>query len=436
MKPETEQAVSLDRMHCWHPFTPQNTWCDPCTDMTVLVAGEGVWLEDSEGRRYIDGNSSIWTNIHGHRHPAITRAIKEQLDRVAHTSYLGYAHPLAGQLAAKLVSFFPEGTLNRVFYSDDGSTAIECALKLERQYRMQTGSPERTGFIAFEDCYHGDTMGAASLGGVSTFFDRFKDGGLPVTHVRNMAQLDALPEQTLRTTAAVIIEPVIQGVNRMNVWPEGMLAELRDWTQQRGIHLILDEVMTGYGRTGHMFACLKEGVIPDYLCTAKGLTGGYTPMAATLVREHIYEGFLNDGGSDRTFYYGHSFTAHQIGCAAALASLAVFEDEHVLGSLPAKIQRIAKLAAQCRTRNPYIGAIRQAGMVMGIDLVRPDGTPWPDAVSLAREACLAMKPHGLLTRPVQDTIAFMPPLCISDDEIRLAFDAIDRGIRDACSARP
>lgn len=433
MKEETQIAVGLDRKFCWHPFTKQGEWCDPEEEVLMLTGGEGVWLVDSEGRRYLDGNSSIWTNIHGHRHPVIVQAMKDQLDRVAHTSYLGYGHPLAGQLAERLCSFFPDGGLSRVFYSDDGSTAVECALKIERQFRMQSGEPERTGFIAFEDCYHGDTMGAASLGGVSAFFERFRNCGLPVTRVGSMVDLESLPDEVVKKTAAVVIEPVVQGVNKVNVWPEGMLKELREWTERNGVHLILDEVMTGFGRTGHMFACLKEGVVPDFLCVAKGLTGGYTPMAATLVREEIYEGFLNEpGGPDRTFYYGHSFTAHQIGCAAALASLDVFRDEKVLENLPRKIALMAELSEKWRESNPHIGEVRQAGMVMGIDLVRKDGSRFPNSGAVAKKACEAMKPYGLLTRPVLDTVMFMPPLCITEEELRFAFDAMGRGMMDAC----
>lgn len=405
--------------------------------MLILTEGEGTWLTDSEGNRYIDGNSSIWTNIHGHRHPAITKAIKDQLDKVAHTSYLGYGNPQASELAAKLCSYFPTGTLSRVFFSDDGSTAMEAALKIERQYRMQSNQPSRLNFIAFSDCYHGDTMGAASLGGVDAFFERFRNCGLSVTHVKNMGDLYSLDPETINSTAAVVIEPVVQGVNRVNVWPEGMLRELRSWTEQHGIHLILDEVMTGYGRTGHMFACIKEQVTPDYICSAKGLTGGYTPLAATLIKEHIYRAFLNeeDSSKDKTFYYGHSFTAHQVGCAAALASLQIFEDEHVFEEMPSLIKLMDNLAHQHQATNPYIGNIRQAGMVMGIDIINPKtGKAFDDSFAKARAACHAMRKYGLLTRPAMDAIMLMPPYCITEQELCLTFDAVSKGITDACSA--
>ena len=432
MKTSTKRWIELDKKHCWHPFTPQTQWCSPDFEPLMLVGGKGVWLEDSEGRRYIDGNSSIWCNIHGHGHPAIIAAMKAQLDRVCQTSYLGYAHPLASELAARLCGFFPDGALNRVFFSDDGSTALEVAIKMERQFRIQTGQGHRQGFIAFDNCYHGDTMGAAALGGVSLYFDRYRAAGFRVTHVSSMDELLNLPQEVIDGAAAVVIEPIVQGVNHINVWPQGMLSQLRQWTEQRGIHLILDEVMTGYGRTGKMFACMNENVVPDFLCSAKGLTSGYTPMAATLIREEIYEAFLGD--ADRAFYYGHTFTAHQLGCATAMASLDVFQNERVLEAMPPKIALMRQLAEQaCRTSD-YLGVFRQAGMVMGIDLTRRDGSPWPVDWNMGTRACVAMRAHQLLTRPIVDTLVVMPPLCISEDEIRMMFDALVRGVEDACRA--
>ena len=434
MNTETKRWIEQDKKHCWHPFTAQSAWCAPDFEPLMLSSGKGVWLTDSEGRSYIDGNSSIWTNIHGHGHPHIVNAMKTQLDKVAHTSYLGFANPLASELASRLCSFFPQGTLSRVFFSDDGSTALETAIKMERQCRMQSGQEHRRGFIAFDNCYHGDTMGAAMLGGVGLYFSRFQGEVFPVTHVRNIEELCALPSDLIEQTAALVIEPVVQGVNRINVWPEGMLKELRTWTEQHGIHLILDEVMTGYGRTGHMFACLKENVIPDFLCTAKGLTSGYTPLAATLIRESIYEAFL--GEETKAFFYGHSFTAHQVGCAAALASLDVFRDEQVLETLPLKIELMRQLAQEACKSSPFLGRFRQAGMVMGIDIVQPDGTetgkPYEKSLGMGSRACIAMRQHRLLTRPILDTIVVMPPLCITEDELHQLFDALVKGVNEAC----
>ncbi len=428
----TRRWVELDLAHCWHPFNPQSIWGRE-SEILMIESGEGAWVTDSLGRRYIDGNSSIWVNIHGHRHPRIVAAMKAQLDKIAHSSYLGLAHGLASELAARLVSYFPKGTFSRVFFSDDGSTALESALKLAFQAHVQTpGEEKRRRFIAFSNCYHGDTMGAASLGGVGTFFEKFRGFGMEVTHVRSIEELEALPEEACRSAAGVVIEPIVQGVNRMTPWPEGMLARLRAWCDASNVPLIFDEVMTGFGRTGYLFACMKEGVYPDFLCCAKGLTGGYTPMAAVLTTEKIYDAFLGAPEEGRTFYYGHSFTAHPVGCAAAMASLDVFEEEHVLEQLPPKIALIGELAEELRRGNPCVSAVRHTGMILGIDLCRPGGESFRPEDRAGEKACVAMRPHGLLTRPVvHDTVVLMPPLCIAEDEIRLAFRAIDQGLRDA-----
>lgn len=429
---QTQRWISQDLAHCWHPFTPQALWGKEA-EIIMLSSGQGVWLTDSLGRRYIDGNSSIWVNIHGHGHPHIVRAIQQQAETICHSSYLGFGHGLASELAERLVALFPPHTLTRVFFSDDGSTAVETALKMAFQCRTQTpGEEERRHFIAFANCYHGDTMGAASLGGVSTFFSRFRGFGMEVTHVRSMDELRSLPQDFLRTVTGIVIEPMIQGVNRMTPWPKGLLRELRRFCDEQGIFLICDEVMTGFGRTGKMFACMHEEVVPDFLCCAKGLTSGYTPMAACLTTEAVYERFLGTYSENKSFYYGHSFTAHPIGCAAAMASLDVFEQEHVLENLPPKIALMAQLGEQLAQESPHVTAVRQCGLVMGIDIAHADGSPYAQDARAGERACIAMRAHGLLTRPVtHDTIVLMPPLCISEDELRLAFRALAAGIRDA-----
>jgi len=375
----------------------------------MIVRGEGVWLFDSNGEKYLDGNSSIWTNIHGHCRPEIAEAIAKQAATLDHSSYLGFAHPLASELAEKLVSHFPKNTLERVFYSDNGSTAVEVALKMSIQSRMQTGQEKRTRFIAVDNAYHGDTLGAASLGGVNRFFSRFRNLGYDTQFV---ASIDALKFIDSSTVTAVVIEPLIQGVNEMRPWPKGMLRELREWTNKLGIHLILDEVMTGFGRTGTMFACQQENVAPDFLCLAKGLTGGTVPLAATLTTNAVYETFL--GSSENAFYYGHSYTANPIGCAAAIASLKIFEDEKTLDLLPIKINFLEKQLAELKAKSKHIVEIRQCGLVAGIQL-KP---------GLGIQTTLAVRNQGLLTRNILDTLVFMPPLCISLDEIEFAIDAI------------
>lgn len=428
MQEDTRQWIEADHAHCWHPFTRQQEWCDNPQDTIVITHGKGVWLWDSEGRRYLDGNSSIWTNIHGHAHPKIAQAIAHQAGQIAHSSFLGFTHPKATELAARLCGLFPKDTLQRVFFSDDGSTAMECALKMAVQYRMQTGEPQRNRFIAFADGYHGDTLGAASLGGVGRFFDRFKNFGYPTSHVHSLEELERLDPLERQSIAGIVIEPLIQGVNEMRPWPKGMLAQLRCWCDQHGIHLILDEVMTGFGRTGSMFACQQEGVAPDFLCLAKGLTGGYLPLAATMTTAKIYDAFLGD--AQRAFYYGHSYTANPLGCAAALASLDLFEQEQTLKQLPQKAAHMAGALAVLKDRHPSIHEIRQCGLIAGIELRQHDGQPFPRAQRIGERVCLTARRHGLLTRPILDTIVLMPPLCVSADEIDHSIRALDAALSE------
>jgi adenosylmethionine-8-amino-7-oxononanoate aminotransferase len=421
MRDNTRQWITADQTHCWHPFTRQAEWCAPGHEPLVITRGHGVWLEDSEGRKYIDGNSSIWTNIHGHAHPHLIAAIAGQLEKIAHSSFLGFTHPLAGELAQKLCAFFPDNTLERVFFSDDGSTAIECALKMAIQYRQQTGQPERGTFIAFTNAYHGDTLGAASLGGVSRFQTR--TSGFPAIHISSVEELEKIDPKTI---AGVIIEPLIQGVNEMRPWPAGMLAGLGKWCTANDVHLILDEVMTGFGRTGKMFACQHEDVVPDFLCLAKGLTGGYLPLAATLTTGRVYDAFL--GSAEKAFYYGHSYTANPLGCAAAIASLDLFQWERTLDHLAEKIARFQQHLAALQARHPLIHEIRQCGFIAGIELRRPVDMQTPVDERLGEAACHAIRRHGLITRPILDTIVLMPPLGISLEEIDRAFSSIEDGL--------
>jgi len=419
----TEEWRRLDQAHCWHPFTQHSLWSAPDFAPLVLAGGEGALLRDSDGREYIDGNSSIWTNLHGHRHPKIDAAIRAQLDRVAHTSFLGFTNPPAAELAAELCALWPAGTLTRCFFSDNGSTAIEVALKMAVQFWQLTDRPEKRRFVAFSQAYHGDTMGASSLGGIGAFHGRFADWQFPALFVNSVAELSALNAGEI---AAIVIEPLIQGAAGMRLWPKGMLAELRAWCDAHDVLLILDEVMTGFGRTGRMFACEHEGVIPDFIALAKGITGGYLPLAATLTSDRIFNAFL--GGTERTLYYGHSYTGNQLGCAAALASLALFREENVLAGLQPKIARLTELLRRFEA-NPHVGSIRQCGFIAGIEL---QGFS-PEALTGAK-VCLAARDHGLLTRPIRDTLALMPPYCITDEQLVKAFEAIDLAIAQVCGS--
>ncbi|MEO7933869.1 MAG: adenosylmethionine--8-amino-7-oxononanoate transaminase [Chthoniobacterales bacterium] len=412
--PTPSEVIALDKAHGWHPFTPMAQWCDPAHEPLVIVSGDGPYLFDSNGNRYLDGNSSIWTNIHGHRHPKINAAIAAQLEKIAHVSFLGFTHPLAAELGARLCGFFPDNTLTRCFFSDDGSTAMEVALKMSAQFWEMTGQPQRTRFVSFRSAYHGDTRGAASLGDIPLFRGGLGAQDFPAARVSSLEELSRIEANDV---AGIVIEPIIQGVAGMKPWPVGMLAELRKWTESNGTHLILDEVMTGFGRTGKMFACQHEDVIPDFLCLAKGLTGGYLPMAATLTNETIFRAFQGD--VSRTFFYGHSYTANPLGCAAAMASLDVFEEEKTLENLQPKIAFLGEKLAELG-RNHAV-SFRQCGFVAGIDV--PPGT--------GAKVCLASRAHGLLTRPIRDTVVLMLPLCVSLAQIAESVAALDSALHEA-----
>ena len=412
MKEHSEEWIRADRAHAWHPFTDQEEW--EASEPLVIVRGEGCWLIDSEGRRYLDANSSIWTNIHGHGHTRIVAVIQEQAATLCHSSYLGFANDKASELAERLCGFFPDAALPRCFFSDDGSTALEVALKMSLQWCQQNGREEREGIIAFDHAYHGDTLGASSVGGVSMFIKGYGESGLSTFRVAGMEDLKTLPEVVVKTASAVVIEPLIQGVNQMRPWPEGMLKELREWCGANEVHLILDEVMTGFGRTGTMFACQQEEVVPDFLCLAKGLTGGTMPLAATLTTKEIYEGFK--GGPERTFYYGHSYTGNPLGCAAALASLDVFEETGVLGAVEEKRAYLENGLAKFT----QITGIRRVGLALGMD-IEGDG----------KEFCLALRKYQVLTRPILNTIVLMPPLSVSKNELDHLLDAIEKVLSES-----
>jgi adenosylmethionine---8-amino-7-oxononanoate aminotransferase len=413
--------TTLDKQHLWHPFTPMRQWCAEDHTPLMLVEGQGCTLRDQYGTEYLDGNASIWTNAHGHCHPVINAAIVEQLGKVAHTSFLGFTHEPAIRLAKELVDLLPGSKLTRAFFTDNGSTAIESAVRMALQYWKQNSRPERDTLIAFDRAYHGDTLGAASLGGLPLFKGSGNDFGYRVITISSLDALDSLTPDDRHRIAAVVIEPLIQGAAGMRLWPQGMLKTLDTWCQAQDVFLILDEVMTGFGRTGKMFACEHEGVVPDFLCLAKGLTGGYLPLAVTLTTERVFEGFLGEPHEGRTFFYGHSYAGSQLGCAAALASLRVFRDEHVLEQLPAKIARLSELMGD-------MPAFRQCGMIAAMTIDSPD-------LSLGAKACLAARQHGLLTRPIGNSIVLMPPLCVTLDEIDRMVAALSAALNEVSPKR-
>lgn len=421
----------IDKKHLWHPFTQMRDWCAPGHDPLVIVEGKGSTLIDSDGRAYLDGNSSIWTNIHGHSHPKIVGAIQAQSAKLAHSSFLGFTNEPAIRLAEKLVGLFPANTLARVFFSDDGSTAIEVAMKMAVQYHQLTGHPERCRFAAFQHAYHGDTAGAASLGGIAAFHDRFAAMSFPVVRVSDMAALRSLDRHAAASLAAVVIEPLVQGAGGMRLWPEGLLREIREWCDCNGVLLILDEVMTGFGRTGKMFACQHEGVVPDFIALAKGLTGGTMPLAATLTTETVFAAFLGEYAEMKTLFYGHSYCGNPLGCASALASLELFEEENTLQRLQPKIIFLRNLLAELST-HPNVGDVRQCGFIAGIDLVGKSGVPYPWQEQTGANVCLAARKHGLLTRPIRDTLVLMPPLTFSREELEQSVTALRLAIDEVC----
>jgi adenosylmethionine-8-amino-7-oxononanoate aminotransferase len=415
----TNQLIDWDKRFVWHPFTNMPEWCAPGHEPLVLVEGNGALLHDSQGREYIDGNSSIWTNIHGHNHPHINAAIRRQLDRVAHTSFLGFTNPAAIELARAIVELFPKDSLSRVFFSDDGSTGVEVALRIADQYWRLRHSRKHQ-FIAFESGYHGDTAGAACLGATAMFQYGRSHWNFPAIQVPSVQALEQLSPTEAAKVAAVVIEPLIQGAAGMRLWPAGTLRAVREWCDRADTLLIADEVMTGFGRTGRMFAIEHESVVPDMVVLAKGLSGGYLPLAITLVSEKIFSAFDGSVADGKALAYGHSYTGNALGCAAAKASLEIFENEGVLEALQPKIQHLSEGLAGVR-QVPGVVEVRQCGFIAGIEL--DEGEP-----GFAAGVCIEARQHGLLTRPIRNVVVLMPPLCMTIDQLTQAVKALRASI--------
>jgi adenosylmethionine-8-amino-7-oxononanoate transaminase len=409
----------------------------------VIASGEGAVLRDIHGNEYLDGNSSIWTNLHGHRHPKISQAIKDQLDRIAHSSFLGLSNEPAIELAGKLVALVqsslraPHSTraLTRVFYSDDGSTAMEVALKMAFQYWQHRKQPQRTKFVAFADAYHGDTLGAVSLGGIDLFHAAYRPLLFDVIRVGRLSQLQEIAAQRGNEIAAVVIEPLVRGAAGMRLWPRGLLAEVRQLCDDAGALLIADEVLTGFGRTGTMFACEQEGVVPDLMALAKGLTGGYLPLAATLTTEEIFNAFLGDYAEFKTFFHGHSYTGNQLGCAAALANLQIFEEERTLEKLKPRIQQLRSGLERCLGL-PNVGEVRHLGMIGAVEIFKDAQSkePFPLADKMGIKVCAEMRQRGVLTRPIGNSIIIMPPYCVSEAQLARLLEVLKDSIRAVSGA--
>ncbi len=424
--------AELDRVFLWHPFTPMLAWLGE--PPLVIDSAEGNHLVDTTGRRYLDGVSSLWVNVHGHRHPHIDAAIRAQLDRVAHSTLLGLASTASIRLAEKLVGIAPRG-LARVFYSDTGSAAVEIALKMAFQFHQLRGDGRRTKFLALDNAYHGDTIGSVSVGGIDAFHRIFQPLLFHTLRVpADIAALERAITDHADDLCAVIVEPLVQGAAGMLMSPHGLLRAARDLCTRHGVLLIADEVATGFGRTGTMFACTQEDVTPDLMCVAKGLSGGYLPLAATLATEAIFATFLGAPAERLTFFHGHSFTGNALGCAAALASLEIFEREQTLAGIQPKIERLRQRLAEWIAPLPHVFEVRQKGLMIGIELRRDRRQPYPPEAAIGARACRLARDRGVILRPLGAVVVLMPPLSITLDEIDVLVAAAASGITRATNA--
>ncbi len=421
------RLADLDHRHLWHPFTPMAPWLTD--EPLVIAAAEGCELIDDHGKRYLDGVASLWANVHGHRHPRLDAAVRAQLDRVAHSTLLGLTHEPAIRLAERLCAVVPAG-LTRVFYSDSGSTAVEAALKIALQFHQHRGEPRRTRFIALTNAYHGDTLGAVSVGGMDAFHAAFGPLLFPVIHTPPDAeQLESTFAAHPGQIAALILEPLVQGAAGMRLQPPGFLSRAQALCRSHGALLIVDEVATGFGRTGSLFASEQESVTPDLMALGKGLSGGYLPLAATLTSEEVFSAFLGQPGEYRTFFHGHTFTGNPLACAAGLASLEIFEQERTLDHVRILVEDLAQLLERAFRGHPNVREIRQRGLMIGIDLVQRDATPFPPAARTGAKVCRAARHRGVILRPLGDVLVLMPPLSIRSDQltrlISVAHQALD-----------
>ncbi|HTR44721.1 MAG TPA: adenosylmethionine--8-amino-7-oxononanoate transaminase [Thermodesulfovibrionales bacterium] len=450
---ENRNLEDIDRQYVWHPFTQMKDWV--AEKPVIISEGKDCFLKDIYGNWYLDGVSSLWVNIHGHRKKEIDDAIKAQLDHVAHSTMLGLSNVPAIRLAERLVQCI-NSTLNthhsspnKVFYSDNGSTAVEVALKMAFQYWIHRGQERRTAFVSLTNAYHGDTLGAVSVGGIDIFHKvfsplLFKTYRAPSPHCYRCAldltypdcglaclrKMEGILAENAGTIAAVIIEPIVQAAGGMIVSPPGYLKGVRELCTKYDVLMIADEVATGFGRTGKMFACAHEELAPDILCLSKGITGGYLPLAVTVATEEIYQAFLGEFRDLKTLFHGHSYTGNPLGCAAALACLDLFERDSILKALGPKIAMLDSFLADI-SGHDRVGNVRSKGLMAGIELVKHKATkepyPWEDRMGW--RVCHHAKERGVLIRPLGNVVVIMPPLAISTENLEQLLKVIGEGIR-------
>ncbi len=438
MNENTQRLINTDKQCVWHPFTQMKGWLE--SEPVVIDSGDGFHLIDTEGNRYIDGVSSLWCNVHGHRVKKIDDAIRNQLDKISHSTLLGLAQTKSIELAEKLVNIAPKN-LCKVFYSDSGATSVEIALKIAYQYYRNIGQ-KRDKFIAIGQSYHGDTIGSVSVGGIELFHSIFRpmlfdthfvpspfpyrfNGATEQCKQFTLDKIEEILKKESDRICAVIAEPLVQGAAGMIVHPQGFLKGVRELTKKYNVLLIADDVATGFGRTGKMFACENENVGPDIMCVAKGITGGYLPLAATLATQEIFDAFLGKPEDFKTFYHGHTYTGNALACAAAVASLELFEENKIIESLPAKINLMKEYFSKISNLE-YVGDIRQCGMMAGVEIVKDKRTKESFAYEklIGAKLCAAMRPKGVMMRPLSDVIVLMPPVAIDLNTLKTLLDVV------------
>jgi adenosylmethionine-8-amino-7-oxononanoate aminotransferase len=442
-----ERLVAADHQNLWHPFTQMQEWL--AEEPLVIDEGDGVHLVDTLGNRYLDGVSSLWCNVHGHRVPEIDAAVRDQLDRVAHTTLLGLASTASIECAEELLRWTPRG-LTRVFFSDAGATAVEIALKIAFQHHQLRGDTARTEFVGLRGAYHGDTIGSVSLGGMDLFHRIFRPLLFDVHHAPQpycyrcplaktwpecgMAcadEVERIFERRAGKIAALVMEPVVQGADGMIAQPPGYVRRMREICDRHGALLVCDEVATGFGRTGKMFAVEHDGVVPDLMTVAKGISGGYLPIAATLSTERVFESFLGPFDAQKTFFHGHTYTGNPLACAASIASMRLFRERRLVEALPGKAEALARALAPAAGM-PHVGEVRQRGLMVGIELVRDRATKaeYDYGLRAGHRVCTEARRRGAILRPLGNVVVLMPPLAMTEPQLEeLA------GIALACIAK-
>jgi adenosylmethionine-8-amino-7-oxononanoate aminotransferase len=445
---EEMSLLEKDKEYVWHPFTQMKEWVEEDQQL-IIERGSGVKIYDTEGNEYYDGVSSIWLNVHGHQKEELDQAVKDQLDKIAHSTMLGLANEPATNLAEKLVEISPQG-LRKVFYSDSGSTAVEIALKMAFQYwqQIEQDAGAKDKFITLANAYHGDTIGSVSVGGIDLFHEIYKpmlfnsletpapycyrcpfNETRPGCNFSCIKELEKIMQEKHEEVAALIIEPLMQGAGGMIAAPKGYLKQVRQLCDKYNILLIADEVAVGFGRTGEMFACDHEGVQPDIMAVAKGISGGYLPISATLTTDEIYNAFYDDYETQKTFFHGHSYTGNPLAAAVSVANLELFEEEDIIGQIPDKIRTIEnKLEEICELE--HVGDIRQQGLMVGIELVKDKETKegYSYERKMGSQVAQEARARGMIIRPLGDTVVFMPPLCSTEEELVDMLDIIEDSI--------